>query len=116
VGDREAPQWVNWLADEDMLPYNVPTARILRYGYMSQWFGPTAVRLDMSALAVRLLLSLRRDRKVWWAMLTVVIATADSIKGKEEMHRPLMFIAHGMGGLLVLRVRNSNIAIYLITQ
>jgi hypothetical protein len=94
----------------------VPTARILRYGYMSQWFGPTAVRLDMSALAVRLLLSLRRDRKVWWAMLTVVIATADSIKGKEEMHRPLMFIAHGMGGLLVLRVRNSNIAIYLITQ
>lgn len=39
VGTKESPQWVNWLVEESMLPAVVPHARIMRYGYQSQWFG-----------------------------------------------------------------------------
>ena len=32
--------WVNWLTDTEMLPRNLPNARIMRFGYRSEWFGP----------------------------------------------------------------------------
>jgi hypothetical protein len=69
AGTGESPRWVNWLEEESMLPAVAPNARIMRYGYQSQWFGNNAVRLDMSALAVRFLFSLRRARQVWCAVL-----------------------------------------------
>lgn len=33
-------EWVNWLTNAEMLPRNLPNARILRFGYRSAWFGP----------------------------------------------------------------------------
>lgn len=47
-----------------MLPSVVPNARILQYGYESQWFGDNAIRQNASSVADRLLRSLKRDRKV----------------------------------------------------
>jgi hypothetical protein len=35
VGTNEAPRYVDWLKDNNMLPSVVPTARIMRYSYMS---------------------------------------------------------------------------------
>ncbi|KAL8816780.1 MAG: hypothetical protein Q9191_008267, partial [Dirinaria sp. TL-2023a] len=58
-------KYVNWLKDRDMLPAIVPDARIMRYGYQSQWFGDEAISQKTSTVAQRLLLSLRRARKVW---------------------------------------------------
>ncbi|CAN9196124.1 unnamed protein product [Alternaria alternata] len=84
VGPAESPQRVNWLQAEDMLPAIAPHARIMRYGYQSQWFGEGAMRQNASILAQRLLLALRRKRE-------------------EYPHRPLLFIAHCFGGLVVLR-------------
>lgn len=30
---------VNWLSDINMLPKDVPNARIMRFGYRSAWYG-----------------------------------------------------------------------------
>lgn len=84
VGTTESPRWVNWLQDEDMLPAVAPNARIMRYGYQSQWFGEGAMRQKASTVAQRLLLALRRKRE-------------------EYPFRPLLFIAHCFGGLVVLK-------------
>lgn len=64
VGTAAIPQWVNWLDKEDMLPAVAPYARIMRYGYQSQWFGEGAMRQKASTVAQRLLLALRRKRAV----------------------------------------------------
>jgi hypothetical protein len=64
VGDKEIPRWVNWLEAEDMLPKIVPSARIMRYGYESKWFGEGAIKQKASTVAQRLLLALKRERKV----------------------------------------------------
>jgi hypothetical protein len=64
VGTKEAPRFVNWLSDGTMLPTVVPSARIMRYGYESAWFGCDAIGLSASEVAVRLLWSLVRERKV----------------------------------------------------
>jgi hypothetical protein len=64
VGHRESPHWVNWLEEESMLPAVAPNARIMRYGYQSQWFGEGAMRQKASTVAQRLLLALRRKREV----------------------------------------------------
>ena len=57
-------RYINWLSDPDMLPAVVPRARIMRYGYESQWFGDNTIRQRVSTVADRLLRSLQRRRKV----------------------------------------------------
>jgi hypothetical protein len=47
-----------------MLPAVVPNARIMQYGYMSQWFGDDAIRQKASTVADRLLRALKRERRV----------------------------------------------------
>ncbi|KAF2466856.1 uncharacterized protein BDR25DRAFT_267561 [Lindgomyces ingoldianus] len=84
VGTVQTPQWANWLEKEDMLPKTAPHARIMRYGYQSQWFGKGAMRQNASTVAQRLLLALRRKREGF-------------------PFRPLLFIAHCFGGLVVLK-------------
>jgi hypothetical protein len=64
VGTAENARWVNWLDEADMLPAVAPHARIMRYGYQSQWFGEGAMRQNASTVAQRLLLALQRERKV----------------------------------------------------
>jgi hypothetical protein len=47
-----------------MLPAVAPNARIMRYGYQSQWFGKEAMQQSVSTVAERLLRALKRKRKV----------------------------------------------------
>ncbi|KAI9666161.1 MAG: hypothetical protein M1821_004096 [Bathelium mastoideum] len=82
--DTWSKNGANWLSDQEMLPAVIPEARILRYGYESAWFGPDAMRQRVSTVAKRLLLTLRRKRK-------------------DCPFRPLIFIAHCFGGLVVLK-------------
>jgi hypothetical protein len=64
AGTRESPRWVNWLEEESMLPAVAPNARIMRYGYQSQWFGKEMMQQSVSTVADRLLRALKRTRKV----------------------------------------------------
>ncbi|KAG9228858.1 hypothetical protein BJ875DRAFT_342435, partial [Amylocarpus encephaloides] len=86
VGIGEASQYVNWLEKPDMLPSVVPNARIMRYGYMSRWYGDEAICQKTSTVAQRLLMSLKRARKV-----------------PVLQSRPLIFVAHCFGGLVILQ-------------
>jgi hypothetical protein len=47
-----------------MLPAVAPNARIMRYGYESQWFGQEAMQQSASTVAERLLRALKRKREV----------------------------------------------------
>jgi len=80
----ETSQYVNWLKDQHMLPSVIPNARILRYGYESGWFGENAINQKTTTVANRFLIALRRARE-------------------EFPFRPLIFIAHCFGGLVVLK-------------
>lgn len=55
---------VNWLRDEKMLPQAVPQARIMRFGYESQWLGREAIQQRLPLVADQLLRSLMGCRKV----------------------------------------------------
>ena len=57
-------RYVNWLKDAEMLPAAVKDARIMRYGYQSQWFGKDALEQNASRVAPSLLDALKRKRKV----------------------------------------------------
>ncbi|KAJ9644080.1 hypothetical protein H2199_003948 [Coniosporium tulheliwenetii] len=61
--EGEGRRYVNWLQEPEMLPSVVPNARIMRYGYESQWFGADAIRQKASTVASRFLLALKRERK-----------------------------------------------------
>lgn len=47
-----------------MLPSVAPNARIMRYGYQSQWFGDDAIQQTVTRVAERFLRALKRERKV----------------------------------------------------
>ncbi|KEQ57777.1 uncharacterized protein M437DRAFT_60950, partial [Aureobasidium melanogenum CBS 110374] len=81
--------YVNWLSDSAMLPEVIPNTRITRYCYKSVWFGPDAIKQNSSRVAQRLLLALRRERK-------------------DFPFRPLIFIAHCFGGLVMLQAARSE--------
>ncbi|OHW95943.1 hypothetical protein CSPAE12_05519 [Colletotrichum incanum] len=75
---------VNWLSDQKMLPSSLPTARIMVFGYNSIWFGKDAVRQSLDSLANKLLRELMRKREAC-------------------PQRPIIFIAHCSGGLIIQR-------------
>ena len=77
---------VNWLKDEAMLPYWLPTARIMHVTYDWAWFGrDTAIQ--------RWLLVLARE------LLRAVMA-----KRQTCPTRPIIFIGHSFGGLIIKSV------------
>ncbi|EWC47693.1 hypothetical protein DRE_02893 [Drechslerella stenobrocha 248] len=74
----------NWLTDRDGLAKDFPRARILLYMYQSAWSGPLKVRQFMSNLAMTLLYALHEKRK-------------------NSPRRPIVFIGHSMGGLVIAK-------------
>ncbi|KAG9228113.1 hypothetical protein BJ875DRAFT_351116, partial [Amylocarpus encephaloides] len=86
VGTKHTPRYVSWLVDESMLPSEIPSARIMRFGYMSQWYGDDAIRQRPGTIADQLLWALKRTRRQ-----------------PALRSRPLVFVAHCFGGLVVLK-------------
>ncbi|KAF3926119.1 Ankyrin-1 [Orbilia brochopaga] len=74
----------NWLTDRDGLAKEFPRARILLYMYQSAWTGSLKVRQFMSNLAMTLLYGLHDKRK-------------------DAPRRPIVFIGHSMGGLVIAK-------------
>ena len=88
TGDREK----NWTSQEkvfwprDLLSKDVPTARILTWGYDASLF--------FSVSRDQLLdVTLARDLKTWRK------------KTVTPVERPIIFVAHGIGGLILEQVR-----------
>ncbi|KAK6522464.1 hypothetical protein TWF281_003025 [Arthrobotrys megalospora] len=74
----------NWLTDRDGLAKEFPRARILLYMYQSAWTSPFKVRQFMSNLALTLLWGLHEKRK-------------------DCPRRPIVFIGHSMGGIVIAK-------------
>jgi hypothetical protein len=64
LGTDDEPQWINWLQEKDMLPAVVPNARIMRFGYKSNWFGPDSIGHSARTVAKRLVPVLEQEREV----------------------------------------------------
>jgi len=75
---------VHWLKDDNMLQKVVPNARILVFGYRSQWVGRDAVQTRISAVSDDLLHAIKVDR------------------GKSNK-RPILFVGHSLGGLVIAK-------------
>ncbi|KAF2135209.1 uncharacterized protein K452DRAFT_239791, partial [Aplosporella prunicola CBS 121167] len=84
VESADGQRYINWLSNPEMLPAVAPNARVMRYGYESQWFGPDAIRQNTTRVANRFLLALKRQRQ-------------------DAPFRPLVIVAHCFGGLVVLK-------------
>jgi hypothetical protein len=64
VSSEDSERYVSWLEDAEMLPAAIPNARIMRYGYRSEWFGKGAIRTKAPIISRQLLPELRDERKV----------------------------------------------------
>ncbi|KXJ89912.1 hypothetical protein Micbo1qcDRAFT_212475 [Microdochium bolleyi] len=77
---------VNWIEDQQMLRKRVPNARVLRFGYVSGATGANRALVRPSQICDKLLDGLCQERK-----------------GLVESHRPIIFIAHSYGGLVLMK-------------
>jgi hypothetical protein len=78
-----------WLADPEMLPKNMSNARILSYGYdasVASLFGRTS-----------------SDRILQHAHILIAELVANRLL-EGAMERPIIFICHSLGGIVVKRV------------
>lgn len=76
---------VNWIESEGMLPSELPKARIMTFGYDSLWAGSNPIKTDVRDIAESFLKALIAERE-------------------DCPDRPLIFIAHCFGGLVVQRL------------
>ena len=88
--DHNPTNYCNWLNDPEMLPSKIPGARVLRCGYQSDWIGTDANYTRPSLIAESMLKDLSQHRE-------------------HEPERPLVFVAHSFGGLVLLKVRQQNL-------
>ncbi|KAI1331249.1 hypothetical protein F5Y16DRAFT_297205 [Xylariaceae sp. FL0255] len=85
---------VNWLEDANMLPAALPNARIMRFGAKTKWFGNRSIQQTASDVARHLLGAIRRDRDT---------------NENDSKTRPLIFVAHCFGGLVVMKALNEAV-------
>ncbi|KAF2148555.1 hypothetical protein K461DRAFT_232934, partial [Myriangium duriaei CBS 260.36] len=76
----------NWISDPNGLIKLYPNSRIMLYDFASAWHGSKRVRATLKSICTVLLDNLLEVRK-----------------GGTQMNRPLIFIGHSMGGLIIAK-------------
>jgi hypothetical protein len=79
---------INWL--QDLLPASVAKARIFAFNYASDWVRDAPME-DLRNVATKLLTMLHDNRD----------------DRQQDKEKPLIFIAHSFGGLVVQEVKPS---------
>ncbi|KAI6381342.1 hypothetical protein MCOR25_001273 [Pyricularia grisea] len=80
----------NWITSADGLTTQFETARIFRYAYASAWRGPYKIKKDFDESIVNgLCVALKEERELC------------------SKSRPIIFIGHSMGGLVVAQALNA---------
>lgn len=109
-GNEEAN--VNWLADEHMLPAKLPDSRIMTFNYESKWFLE-APKQRRSLCAIQLLTALDNRRTQVTTPLsqrsTIMTLSTFFWQEKDTKHRPLIFIGHSFGGVVIEQVRRRHL-------
>ena len=86
---------INWLKDARMLPNDIKNARILAFNYESQWLRSNNQVRPLS-VGLSLMNAIHHERRDG--------ATA---KGNDEpKKRPIVFVGHSFGGIVIEHVSN----------
>ncbi|RSL38063.1 hypothetical protein CEP53_015212 [Fusarium sp. AF-6] len=83
---------VNWFEEKSMLPAVLPRSRIMAFGYDSLWYGDTGTKKSIEGVAKKMLNGLKQARE-------------------NCPHRPIIFIGHCFGGLVLQKARHVYQAI-----
>lgn len=87
----------NWIRDKDGLASLFPKSRIMLYNYASAWTGSLKVRATMRSICTVLLEDLNQKRQAGM-----------------EATRPLVFIGHSMGGVVIAKVRSTAYSLHIM--
>lgn len=80
-----------WL--KDLLPHQIPNARVMTFSYMATIFGNTSVG------------GIRDNARALLGLL------ADQREDNEDRQRPIVFVGHSLGGIIIkqaLRIANNE--------
>ena len=100
---QTAPEAAETMWLRDLLPNFVPHARIATYSYESDWRRAdvkTSLRKCGEQL-LNILLQNRSDEKVGKAVLDTHPSV---LRIRQECRRPLVFVGHSLGGLVIKQV------------
>jgi hypothetical protein len=100
-----------WLGDEDMLPHDIAKSRVLIFNYpasVTAIFGRTSsdTVLQHATTLVQELSADRQVRALNHILFLVFLRLADYLKLEKATERPIIFLCHSLGGIIVKRVRN----------
>ncbi|CAG1970192.1 unnamed protein product [Fusarium graminearum] len=98
---RHADTGFNWVSDEDGIAREFQNARILLYHSESSWTGAIKVKQFLGNLAQTLLEGLKAKREVGLQTRTDNAEVNDQQNG--AFIRPITFIGHSMGGLVIAK-------------
>lgn len=105
-------QWLH-----DLLPSFVENARIITYGYDARTHGSGHMTIqlpyDHAITFVTRLCTFRRDTQVRVAYTGQYVELADESEQTEQ--RPIVFLAHSLGGILVKSVSTASCDPPLVT-
>ncbi|MCJ1303205.1 hypothetical protein MMC08_006013 [Hypocenomyce scalaris] len=89
-----------WL--QDFLPQDVPAARVMTFGYNADAaFGNTAADIADHALSMLSSLVDKREEEDVGRLGWASNSSAEANILEQEMQRPIIFIAHSLGGIIV---------------
>lgn len=97
----------NWLKDGGGLQKDFPQARIMLYQYNSQYRGANSVDSSLDTIASELLSALKAVRKVSQTVCRRSCNGPITNASEACQERPMIFITHSMGGLLVAQASFS---------
>ena len=111
---------LSWL--EVLLPKSLPNSRIYSYGYDSRTHGSSPITQqfihDFSRQLVSELVLERETKEVSVRPIgTLCCLPGICLKfGFQTTRRPIIFIVHSLGGLVVKSVRGSNSPLHIMTR
>ncbi|KAK2601581.1 hypothetical protein QQS21_004899 [Conoideocrella luteorostrata] len=88
--DKDLDDTTFWPGDRELLPTDCPTARILSFGYNADIakFYPESSKTISPTLTID-------------DYSTALLESLRQLRGDEDLNRPIIFVAHSMGGLVV---------------